>query len=330
MAVSVFLASWTPLAVALVGGTVGPFVFQFWFSLAMCLVWFAYLIAAHPQLVGRHDSVWLWIARRLRTRDGVLAMLNGFNQTLFVWAALFLDAAVVTVITGAHVILFVAYRRQHDRSNRYRRMGFQDWLLMGAALAGVGLVTLSQFGGVTTEGGWRLLWGVLLAVACAFTASWMSFRFRLGKRLYDRGRGTAEGVEDRKDELACVLAVSLVANVPGMVSSLLIGLTFFPGETGTGVLSGFVSVPVVWVVILGTASSLGHIAFVHANLETTNLGVNAMNYLNPVLSLVWLGWFATVDVARADFLWVGAATVIAANALINFRAEDRARRAGSV
>ncbi|MDE0139774.1 MAG: hypothetical protein OXM57_03835 [bacterium] len=69
---------------------------------------------------------------------------------------------------------------------------------------------------------------------------------------------------------------------------------------------------------------MGNIAFRYANLEATNLGVNAMQYLRPVLSLVWLAAFATITVYRTDFLWVGAAAVIAVSALINFRSEDRA------
>ena len=84
------------------------------------------------------------------------------------------------------------------------------------------------------------------------------------------------------------------------------------------------STPVVWVIAIGIVSALGNIAFRYANLEATNLGVNAMQYLRPVLSLVWLAVFATITVYRTDFLWVGAAAVIAANALINFRSEDRA------
>ena len=322
MGVSVFLNSWTPLAVALVGGTVGPFVFQFWAYSTMSLVWLVYLIWTHPGLV-RHSDIWTWILRRLPTRDGVLAMLNGFNLTFFVGATLFLDTALVTVITGGWLILFVAYRKQHDP--RYQRMTGQHWLLLSIAMAGVALVTFSQAGGITTEGGWRLLWGVLLAAASAVCGSWISFRFRLGIELYHDRYSMSDISDTRRDELACVLAVSIVTSVASILSGLLIGLTVFPGDTGPGThLGGFVSTPVVWLIAIGIVSALGNIAFRYANLEATNLGVNAMQYLRPVLSLVWLAVFATITVYRTDFLWVGAAAVIAVNALINFRSEDRA------
>jgi len=115
MGASVFLNSWTALAVALAGGTVGPFVYQFWFSLTTCLVWFIYLAWVHPDLVRRRD-MWAWIVRMLPTRHGALAMLNSFGSAFFVWSALFLDTALVTIITSAWLIPFVAIRRRHGRT----------------------------------------------------------------------------------------------------------------------------------------------------------------------------------------------------------------------
>ena len=325
MGVSVFSMSWVPLVVALVGATVGPFVFQFWLNLVISVVWFIYLMWTCPSLIRRRD-IWTWIIRRLLTRDGVRAMLNGFNSALFVSATLFLDTALVTVITGGWLILFVAYQKRHDTRTRYRVIVVQDWLLMGMAMAGIALVTLSQSGGITTDGGgWRLLWGLLLAASTAVSLSWISFRFRLGIDLYhSKYTGTSEIRDDRKAELACVLAVSIVTNTAGILSSLLVGLTFFPGHRGQGTyLGGFVSVTIIWIVIVGIVSSMGNIAFRYANLQTKNLGVNTMQYLRPVLSLVWLGSFATVTVSRTDFLLIGATAVIAVNALINFRSEER-------
>lgn len=320
MGLSVFLLSWEPLAAALVGDTVGPFVFQFWNLLTAALVWFAYLVWAHPGLAGRSD-VWVWILRRCRSRDGLAAILPGFYVAFFVWATLFLDTALVAVITGGWLILFVVYQKRHDDkddSGRYLRLTVQDWLLMAVAMLGVALLILSQSGGVATEGGWRLLAGVLLATASAGCGSWISFRFKLGTELYRcRYKATTDTPDDRGDELACVIAVSIVTSLPAMAGGLLIGLTFFPAQ------GGFVSAPVVWVLAVGIVGALGNIAFRYANLLTSNLAVNAMQYLEPVLSLVWLAAFATVTVVRTGFLWVGAAAVISMNALINFRAGNR-------
>ena len=48
-----------------------------------------------------------------------------------------------------------------------------------------------------------------------------------------------------------------------------------------------------------------------------------MIYAMPVLSLLWLFFFADAEVARFDYLVIGAAAIITANLLINFEAEIR-------
>ncbi len=266
------------------------------------------------------------MVRNLPTRDGILSIMNNFNSVFFVWATFFIDTALVTVITGGWLILFVVYQKRYDKRARYSALRLQDWLLMGAAMAGVALVTLSQAGSLNTSGGWRFIWGLSLAALSTVCASWVSHRFKLGAELYESQlRDGIPEVDGGKIEISCTLAVSIVANVVGILFSLLIGLLYFPGETGSGVyLNGFISSAVVSIIAIGGVSGLSAIAFRYANLETKNLGVNAMQYLRPVLSLVWLGLFATVDLYRTDFLWIGATAVIAVNALINFRSEERA------
>ena len=63
-----------------------------------------------------------------------------------------------------------------------------------------------------------------------------------------------------------------------------------------------------------------------ANLTTTNLGINAIAYGAPVLSLLWLYWIANTQVARWDYLILGAAVIIAANLLISFESEVRTKK----
>ena len=63
---------------------------------------------------------------------------------------------------------------------------------------------------------------------------------------------------------------------------MLIGLLLFLGSGWGTLFSG----DAVGIVVVGALNGLGTIAFRYANLETTNLGVNALNYLRPVLSLV--------------------------------------------
>lgn len=321
MGVSVFLMSWVPLVIAVAGPSVGPFMFQFWYNLTMSVVWFGCLLWVCPDLV-RDRRIWWDGVRCLFTRGGVRSMMNGLTWTAFVWASLLLDAALVTVITGGGLMLFVVYRGRHDTLNRYRKLGVYDWLVMGSAVVGVGLVTLSRYGGfVVGGGGWRLLWGLSLAAVAALLVSWVSFKFRLGTDMFRR-RCSGGGA---RFEVGCILVISLVANVPGMLVGLVVGLVFASdyGEVGVS-LSGVLSVAVVWMIVVGSVGALGSFASISANVRTADLGVNALQYFRPVLSLVWLWMFATVTVSRADWFVVGAAVVVAVNVLIGLRSGDRA------
>ena len=56
-----------------------------------------------------------------------------------------------------------------------------------------------------------------------------------------------------------------------------------------------------------------------ANLMTSNLGINVVSYLIPVLVLGWLFILGETHVARVDWLLVGVGLVVGCNVLVHFR-----------
>ena len=60
-----------------------------------------------------------------------------------------------------------------------------------------------------------------------------------------------------------------------------------------------------------------------ANLKTDDLGVNALAFGTPLVALIWLWMFSTLDVSHPDYLIIGAMGVVAANLLINTKADKR-------
>lgn len=117
---AVFMWSWVPLAVAIVGTSVGPFMFIVWAIPTWVLVWLVYLILKHPHMVSRKD-VWARGVEQLRTRNGVLAALVPFELLCFVFASQFMDTALVTILVSGYPILFVLWRRGHDRKHVNQR-----------------------------------------------------------------------------------------------------------------------------------------------------------------------------------------------------------------
>lgn len=300
---AVFLWSWEPLGVAVMGPGVGPFLYLFWFQLAKCVVWLVVLVARYRVVLGSEGLVGV-LGERFCSWDGVLSVLNGFYMCLFVWAAVFVNTAMVVVVTSCWLVLFCLRRERDDVSDRFVRLGGWGWLLLGVAVVGVGLVTLSQTGGVLVGVGFGWVWGLVIALVAVVVDSWMACRFKLGSGLCDRGFGG--------EETGWVLLVSLVSTVPSVVAGLVLGL--WVGSAG-----GLWSVDAVLVFGLGVLTGVGGVGFFHANVVTRSLGVNVLTYFQSVLALGWLGLFSTVTVVRPDWLVLGAVGVVAANVLLGSR-----------
>ena len=88
-------------------------------------------------------------------------------------------------------------------------------------------------------------------------------------------------------------------------------------------IGGDISYSLVAVAFVGglLSSGLADVLFRAANTIGDNLGVNAISYTTPLFALGWLALFATVEVAKPDYLIMGAMIVVMSNLLINFEAE---------
>ena len=67
-----------------------------------------------------------------------------------------------------------------------------------------------------------------------------------------------------------------------------------------------------------------------ANIITNNLGVNAISYCTPILTLTWLFGLGRANVARPDYLIIGAMTIIGANILINTQRSNKLSYTGPI
>ena len=67
-----------------------------------------------------------------------------------------------------------------------------------------------------------------------------------------------------------------------------------------------------------------------ANIITNNLGVNAISYCTPILTLTWLFGLGRANVARPDYLIIGAITIIGANILINTQGANKLNYTGPI
>ena len=119
----------------------------------------------------------------------------------------------------------------------------------------------------------------------------------------------------------------LIASVVSVVVSLVIGLVSSESVSLTTSLITIYGMnftaPMIAVFGGITTHAIGGVAWRKANFATKNLGINAISYTIPILSLIWLFWLTDAGVERWDYLIIGAVAIITANLLINFEAEIR-------
>ena len=269
-------------------------------------------------------------------------VIASLNYALFFWSTGYVDVAVSTAIYElwplALVLALARYDDPRVRAAR-REVNSKKKLLMGVAFLGLALVILGQ-SDVTYEALASFLplgiYGVLLALLSAVLAGvYPALSIVFGDALhfeYARRRAAdhidtedtsgaqdaapvTDGVYfDKRENLwftAVGVAVSSLMAVPLDIALSLVGsgvgVLELRSEMLTGLLYGF---------LLGSVIVAGGTFFLRlANLNSDDLGINAIFYITPVLALIWLA-VAGIALPRLDLFLVGAALVLSINVII--------------
>ena len=325
MLAAVFLYSLTPLLVVVAGGRDAPFLFSLLRRVGMALGFLGFLALWRPGFI-LDGEVWrrVWSGLRGRHMAGtVLAMLD---MLVFVLASRLVSISVVTVLAQCTTVVFVLLMRRLDAVGFYRRLSPRGVGLLLVGLLGFGLVVMSGRG----SGGLppsllspALLGGVLLALLSAFLSGLNVCCFALG-RLLAAGQG-GPGVSGKPPgdlEFCYVLLCSVLAQ---LASALLHGLLALGEFLLSGRELGLGSV----LLALGTALlplSLAGVLNRRANVMTTNLGVNALSYLGPAVSVGFLALSGAAgltpggaEVSRPVLFALGLSVVLGVNLLVCLR-----------
>ena len=307
--------SLVPLVIAMAGGAESPFLLNAGLTLGLCIGYLPAVWHGYAELV-RDRRVRAAIARRIPSWPILFMVVNNFEFAFFAWSAKYVDIAVTAILFETWPVLLIALTLWLYRNDdRYRRGGFSMWLLVGVGFAGFAFVVLSQSGtalSAQSGGSGALAAGVGLAVLASGVTSLSAFGFKWGTDLA-ADIGTRTTRRGWSPELFGAIVASLAANTVVIPANLLAGHAL--GEEMAA--ATFAIAVATGTVCHGGAT----LCWRNANLITSNLGVNAIGYATPVLSLAWLFVFSQAAVARIDYLVIGMIGIVTANLLINFEAE---------
>ena len=322
MLLAAALYSLTPLAVHYAGAGGAPFLFNLGWRAGAALG-FAGFLAFGCRGLFFSRAVWAALLPRFRRWEFWAVAAAYFDLALFAMAVRYVDVAAAVIVAAlSPLFLVLVVWLSRGGAGVYRKPAPGLFGLMLLAFSGFALVALGESGGVSGlfagPGGVPLWAGLLLALASAAVAALNGFSFRWGRELK---AGLPDAARRRYGDgtvdLFGVVAAGLAANLAALPFSLGFGLLL--GETVSGGMLGF---SLVGGALLYPAAG---VAWRKANLVAHNLGVNAIGYLRPALSLVWLAPVAGVDVARPGYLVVGVALVVLANVLIHWGPAARRR-----
>ena len=314
MLFSVLDFSLMPLVVDLSGGSENPFLFNFSWRLGLVIGYSSFLAASYRTLLCQ-GAVWKLIWRSLFNYAILFAVIGQFEFALFALSIRFVDVSVATVLWAIWPIIFIFLTaRILNDEERYRKITPEMLLFLIVGFVGFALVVVGQAGGL---GGTNqselprsyLVIGVCLAIAAAIATSFMAFGFKWGSDLSGELYQRLDGTKSRESlDLFCVIVAHVISCSLSVPVNGAIGL--LSGETVT---YGVFAVAVIGGIF---TDAVGTMSWRKANLITDNLGINALGYATPIFSLGWLAVFSQIDVARFDYLIIGAAAIVIANLLI--------------
>ena len=323
---AVVLYSTLPIAFILGGASNAPFLFVsvIWLSAGICNA--IYLFARYPQ--KSNVETYKLIRENLWNSKIAWLAITYFDYIIFAYSLRFIDASVAAILYEMRPIFLVIFMAmmvtkterndpgKQRKNDRYDPITLGKSFLFGVAFVGVAFVVASQSetGGTLNElfdftaiGGvvFLLTSAVLAALATPILISWGGIVAKKTK------------TNDMDDEVFFSTAAKTIGNVVSGIIFLFIALLIEDLHV-----IGWVGI-LIAVIYGSVGNGLGAIAFRIANIKTTNLSINALIYLTPVVALIWLAIAGEIKVPHIDWLMIGVAAVITANLLLNAKVEIR-------
>ena len=260
------------------------------------------------------------ILRQCKSGYMIISTIGQGRIGLFVIGLVFLDITIATILYETWpLFLILAMSRLNASTERYHAVLKSTLIFIFLAIAGVGLVIMSQTDNVdplrqvgANFADRRTLLGVFFVLLSAIAGAGRAFELKIGQTLASK-HGKSEN--RNFDELIFSIVIS-------SISHLIVGVLFCV----IGVIAGeSVSMhQLVYVIAVGLViHPFGNITIRTANLKTRDLGVNALSYLAPLFTLFWLWTISRFNVPHPDVLIIGTMGVVAANLLINAEASAR-------
>lgn len=267
-----------------------------------------------------------------------LAAFSALGYVFFAWSTSYVDTAVSSSMFEFWPIVWILVFLYVDRSRRgrdeYRVLPVSTGVLMVLAACAMVLVIFSTADPNAVASGTSLpLIGAVIGILAPILAGMGAFTFSFADRLlYGRSKdqtdnwnsNTSFNSDPERTEESVVHAGMVLGRL--FITPIVIALAVSDVGFQAAILSHmFLGGVFIGFFLHGPAGFLAR----KAHLVSSRREIIALQYLAPVVALMWLWLFTEIEVFRIDFLIFGTVSVVALNMLINADPE-RKRTAASV
>ena len=310
----------TPILFKLGNADGAPYLFTGIFQISVTIGVGGVLLCVKPGLLIRRKAL-KEIGSGCVTWLMLMSAVGYCWLSLFAIGLLFVDASIVAVLYNTWPLFLILLLALLFRgTKRYERITWGTLIYGLLAVAGVGLVILSHNvapnpflaigSGLAVH---AILWGSLLAVMAAIgQAAGAGGTLKLGTLIAAKHTHT----EKRETgEIVFAMVMTCMGHIISGGVLCVIGL----------VASESISLHQISFAVMGGifVNTVGTFSFRLGNLKTKDLGVNAIVFATPLVVLIWLWAFSTLDVSHVDYLVIGAMGIVASNLLLNVKASER-------
>ena len=323
MLAGILFASFIPAFLDLSGAAQTPFLFNTGWKCGAAIGGLIVISAFFRPLLF-NKTTFSVIARAAISWSIFGATVGAFDYTLFAWSIRFIDISVATILLetwpiGIIILTSWLLSSENKYQNNFRRV----FPLIGIAFVGFIFATASSTGGfrqITDVSSFNIIAGVGLALLAALASTFAAFTYSWGRDLSDKLQTEEPTIVVDTDRNQLLFFGAILGFT---ISSFLAALI----QTGIGLTVGNETLDLRMLATIIPGGLLFHatanILVRKATLTTSNLGITALAYAIPIFALFWIAVVSQIQVARMDYLIIGATAIIVANLLINFEAEIR-------
>ena len=323
MLAGILFASFIPAFLSLSGAAQTPFLFNSGWKCGAAIGGLIVISAFFRPLLFNKTTLPV-IARAAISWSIFGATVGAFDYTLFAWSIRFVDISVATILLETWPIgIIILTSKLLSSENMYQKNFHRIFLLIGVAFVGFVFVTASSTGGfrqIADVSSFNTITGVGLALLAALASTFAAFTYSWGRDLSDKLQKENSTIVVNTDRSQLLFFGAILGFT---ISSFLAALI----QSGIGLSVGNETLDLKMLATVIPGGLLFHasanILVRKATLTTSNLGITALAYAIPILALVWIAAVSQIQIARMDYLIIGATAIILANLLINFEAEIR-------